>query len=265
MDQYTLSKLSELPANVLTANGLVKCNKTGRFGIRIPLVSSLGGYIKSLRKRGRFTNPIAPNQADVVMWTLYDRNTAAAGATTATEYDFFTVPMGNAGKTKADTNMEQVMRLPDPQVFNATGIGFYFSADMLLLDIQNFLDAYYYEFWVGQKTYSEGPLQVAPSGAGLDGVSTATSQQTYSNGTQILGNHFDLRLPAGLNFVDGGGNAYMTNGLIGVTILQGQQFKVKVLAGTVGIALTADDATPNPGTGLNFMCYLYGILSRAVQ
>jgi hypothetical protein len=76
---------------------------------------------------------------------------------------------------------------------------------------------------------------------------------------------FDVRLPAGIHLgVDSNNVPIVTDGLIGVTILQGQQFNVTCNAPAGGAALSAAAATP-PGTGLTVMCYLYGILSRGVQ
>jgi hypothetical protein len=230
-----------------------------RVGIRQRINDSLS----HAKRKMRAANPIAANQADLVNWPLYDRITASAGATTSASLTFFQVPIGTSGKTKSDTNLEQVSRLPDPQFYNATQIGFAFAPTMILPDIIAFLNAYYFEFWVGEKRYMEGPLQLAPSGTGVQGTSNITAaitQQTWTNGYPMGQSvMFDLRLPMGFSL-----GSYQADGQTGITILQGQTFTVRLFAGSgTGITLTASGATG--GTGLNLQCFLLGILSRGVQ
>lgn len=230
---------------------------------KIGFRSRVGDFVTKAKQKMRNANPIAANQADLVNWPLYDRITAAAGATTSASLTFFQVPIGTSGKTKTDTNLEQVSRLPDPQFYNATHIGFAFAPTMILPDIIAFLNAYYYEFWVGEKRYAEGPLQLAPSGTGLTGstnITAAITQQTWSNGYPMGQSvMFDLRLPAGFQM-----GTYIADGQTGITILQGQTFTVRLYAGSgTGITLTASGGTG--GTGLNLQCFLLGILSRGVQ
>lgn len=234
--------------------------RAGKVGFK----TSLTEFFKSAKQRHRAVNPIAPNQADIVKWVLYDRFQFASGTTVPNQFQFFTAPIGQGGKTKIDTNMEQVQRLADPLWFNTEGVGFFFSALSNVQDLQGFLSSEYMEFWVGQKVYLEGPIQCFPGGAGLSGAgSSAATSMTYSNGAARTDNVFDVRLPAGIHLgTDGGGNAIVTDGLIGITILQGQQFRVVMNAPAGGVVLQA--AAP-PVTGLNVMCYLYGILSRGVQ
>lgn len=211
----------------------------------------IDGKVRQKLNSQRLHNPVAANQSDVLPWQLYDRVTTAAAANTAAQYTFFQQPIGAAGKTKEDTNLEQVQRLPDPQWMNVTSIGFYFTTDMIKTDVDAFLNDYYYEFWVGQKVYSEGPLQCAPSGYGLYGVTTRNNEGGFSNGMPAAANTLDLRLPAPI----GDGNT-------GVTILQGQQFNVRVIGTPFALAAAA---APTNGAGLNLMCFLVGIISRSVQ
>src|ERR1039457_1940072 len=109
---------------------------------------------RAMRKsnKNRNANPIEEGRADIVPWIFYDRLTTAVNTTTAVEYDFFTTPQ-SATKTKQDTNMQQVMVLPQPQHFNCTSLQFYFSSRSEVLDIGKFLDTYYCEFWIGGKIY----------------------------------------------------------------------------------------------------------------
>lgn len=236
----------------------------GKVGFR----TSLTEFFKSAKRRVRLQNPIAPNQADIVKWVLYDRFQFAASTTIPNNFQFFTQPIGTNNKTQVDTNMQQVQRLPDPQWFNTEGVGFYFGALTSPLDLNNFYFTEVCEFWVGQKTYLEGPIQCFPAGAGMLASiqSSANPASVVTNGLPRIDNIFDVRLPAGIHLgVDANNVAIITDGLIGVTILQGQQFRVNMLAPSGGAALSAPGTTPFPGVGLTVMCYLYGILSRGVQ
>jgi len=216
---------------------------------------SISGMWGKGKQKMRTANPIMGGKADIVNWTLYDRITAAQNTATATQYTFFNTPIGTNSKTKNDTNLEQVSRLPDPQFFNATQLGFVLN-NMILLDCVALLNAYYCEFWVGQKVYVEGPLNLFPGGAGLQGASNITAaatQQAFSNGMPYgLSVMYDLRLPSGLGMGD-----FVSDGLTGITILQGQNFYVRI----IGTSFTLTSGA----TGLNTLCRLDGILSRGVQ
>lgn len=234
----------------------------GKVGFKMNLDDTYRRAQKFARRR----NPIVQNMNDYVQWVFYDRATYAQGSNVPVNFKFFTTPQGSGGKTKVDTNLDQPQRLNDPGWMNATGLGFYFDSSNLLLDIQNFLAQSYMEFWVGGKTYLEGPYQCFPGAAGLYGATTSTAQQTFTNGIPQVGNMFDMRLPGGMNLgQDNGGNAVVADGLLGVTILQTQLLKVENnLPGGV-LALTANTAVPNPGTGLRLSVYLAGTYSRGVQ
>ena len=241
---------------------------------KVGFKSSMNEFFKAAKRRSHAQNPIAPNQADIVKWVLYDRFIFAAGTTVPNNFKFFTQPIGTAGKTKVDTNLDQVQRLPDPLWFNTEGVGFYFSNKTSIVDLQAFFDSEYMEYWVGQKIYLEGPIQVFPGGAGIYGsvaaTLTAPSGVTIAaNGQPRADNIYDVRLPAGIHLgVDATNTPIITDGLIGITILQGQQFKIEMNAPLGGAALTpAVPVAPNPfpGGGLTIMAYLHGILSRGVQ
>jgi hypothetical protein len=196
--------------------------------------------------KGRSSNPIAPDKADILPWNLYDQLTTAAAVATLVEYDFFTTPIGGA-KTKVQTNMEQVSQLPAPQHFNCTSLSIYFATNMLKADVDSTLNAYYLEFWIGNKVYAEGPLQLFPAGAGMSGYTTRSNTEFVQNGAVNCMAVVDFR---------------MGDNPIGHHILQGQNFKVKVIGNTF---TSVAAGSPTFGTGLNFSCYLQGILSRGVQ
>lgn len=228
---------------------------------KVGLLTSLDSYYRKAKKRARQQNPIMPNSADIVNWILYDRFTFAQAATIPNRFQFFTQPIGTNSKTKVDTNLELVQQLAAPLWMNVIGVGFYISSNTIKADIDLFLNSSYMEFWVGQKVYLEGPLQCFPTSAGLSGVTTQTEESAYSLGAPVMGNMFDVRLPAGLGL---GGNT-VADGLIGITILQNQQFHVDIKADAGGATMTANTANPTPGAGLQISCYLHGILSRGVQ
>ena len=217
----------------------------------------VGGFRDKIKRLGRNQNPIVPGVADLVNWFYYDTAvTIAAGAATAAQYMFYTTPIGGT-KTKTQTNMEQVSRLPDPYVFNATHLGLYFGSNMNKLDIDLLLANGYIEFRVGDKVYAEGPMQFFPGGAGLTGSGNIASTSAWVNGQPQLGNMFDMRLPGGLQL--GGGNT--TDGNTGISILQGQTFKVTLYFPTQPTMT----ASGGGGVGASITCNLYGQLSRTSQ
>jgi hypothetical protein len=213
--------------------------------------------------------PIQANTADLSNWILYDRLTAAQATTTAAQYQMFVTPYNQGTKTKADTNLSLPRQLEAPQWFNCQSIGFEFAPDTWLPDVTAFLKAYYFEFWVGNKIYAEGPLECAQSGYGLYGAFAATGTNAtpitqasvVSNGVPQGLPSYNLTLPPGLNVTDAYGNAVTTDGIMGVTILQSQVFYVNLYS-TAGILLAA---TAAGGVGMSLRCLLTGILSRGVQ
>lgn len=235
-----------------------EANEAKRKSAKVGTIYSIGGLLNRGLRRTRVQNPIAANMADLVNWTLWDTITAAAAAATATSYTFYNQPIGTNSKTKNDTNLTQVSQLPAPQFYNATHMGFCFAPNMNITDITAFMNAYYFEFIVGDKVYLEGKIDFAQGGTGLQGYSNATAAAiatapaTTSNGMPTgVSAMYDLRLPQGLGL----GNT-LADGLTGITILQGQNFNVK-LTGTSFTVLTG-------GAGLRVMSRLEGILSRGV-
>lgn len=221
--------------------------------------------LQRARRQHIAPNPIVPNMADYVNWLLYDRYIVAAGSAVPVNFQLFTVPIGTNNKTKVDTNLDLVSQLPQPYWMNVTHIGFYWMPNMLLTDIINFLEQSYFEFWVNNKVYIEGPHMVYPGGAGIYGFSTIQGQQVADNGHPSNGNLYDLRLPAGINLgSDTSGNAVVTDGITGINILQSQNFKIQDYLPGGALTLTASTANPN-GTGMYLYCFLHGILSRSVQ
>lgn len=234
---------------------------------KVGFKTKLTDFFKAAKRQVRKTNPIAPNQADIVKWVIYDRFQFAPSTTVPNQFQFFTQPIGTNNKTAVDTNMQQVQRLPDPQWFNTEGIGFWFGPLTSPADLSAFWATEFMEFWVGQKVYLDGPVQFFPGGSGMYASLTgSTGSSVVASGLPRVDNIYDVRLPSGIHLgVDASNVPIITDGLIGVTILQGQQFRVNMQAPGGGAALSATGATPYPGVGLTVMCVLYGILSRGVQ
>lgn len=221
---------------------------------------ALSNLWSKARKKNVAQNPIVANMADILQWTVYDEFSYAAGGTVPTQFEFFTSPIGQGGKTKADTNMTLVSQFPSPTWMNVTHLGFYFNPTVLPIDLDAILDQSYFEFWVNNKVYAEGKIQQFPSGAGVNGFTTNTATSQVTNGFAQLSNMQDLRVPMGLGI-----GSYVADGYTGITILQQQMFKVRVQLPAGALTLTASDATPNPGTGMVIACHLYGQLSTTVQ
>jgi hypothetical protein len=212
------------------------------------------------------SNPIVPNMADYTNWIYYDRIVYAAGASIPTTFQLFVVPYNQGGKTKVDTNLQLAGQLPQPYWINVTHIGFSWLPNALDVDINNFISQSYFEFWVNDKIYSEGPFQCYAGNTGVYGYSTQTSDQGVNNGIPSgVQSMYDLRLPAGINLGSGASGPVVTDGLTGINILQSQIFSVKCYLPNGALALTSGTATPNAGTGLTLYAYLHGILSRSVQ
>ena len=231
-------------------------------------------FLKAAKRRVRKQNPISPNQADYVNWVLYDRIKFAQAAVIPQLTKLFVIPIGGGGKTKVDTNLEQVSTLPAPQWFNCTGVALYFGPNAAPIDLVNFFDTEYMEFWVSQKVYLEGPVDYFPQAGGLMqetslGTMAAAATSFVSNTTNgwpSIHNMYDVRLPAGLPLGrDSSGAAVVADGIIGITILQAQTFNVQFKADGGGSTMALTAAVPVTGIGMTVAARLHGILSRGVQ
>lgn len=112
-----------------------------------------------------------PGDYEGIRQSLYDFQTyAAVGQTSLT---FFQLPVGQSGKTKADTNMEAAGSLPAPKHFFVMSIELYFFPGGTVQDFTAVAadkatqsdDAYavsksgYLDFFIGSKSYlTEAPL-----------------------------------------------------------------------------------------------------------
>ncbi len=230
-------------------------------------------FAKAAKFRNRKQNPISPNQADFVNWILYDRITFAQASVVPNLSRLFVIPIGGSSKTKVDTNLELVSSLAAPQWFNCTGVSIYFNPNTAPIDLANFLNTEYMEFWVSQKVYLEGPLDCFPQSGGIVNstalgtmAAAATSFITNSsNGWASAHNMYDTRLPAGMGLGTNNGQDVVADGLMGISILQSQTFNIQLKADAGGTTMAATGAVPIAGIGLTVSARLHGILSRGVQ
>lgn len=118
---------------------------------------------------------------EAIRSSLYDFQAyAAAGQTSLT---FFQIPVGQNGKTKADTNMESAGSLPSPKRFVIETMELYFFSGMVIDtvnttatntakqadDVKAFAENGYLDLFIGSKSYlTEAPLGRFPSSCGLD-------------------------------------------------------------------------------------------------
>lgn len=85
---------------------------------------------QGMLKRGRVN---IPGMAETIWQPLYDYQTKVAGATAVQR--FFVDPVGTAGKTFSDTNMELSGQIPKGQVFMITGIQVEFYPGVAIGDV----------------------------------------------------------------------------------------------------------------------------------
>jgi hypothetical protein len=133
-----------------------------------------------------------PGAVEAIRQTLYDTTTyAAAGQTSLT---FFQTPVGQGGKTLADTNMEAAGSLPNPKQFliqsieihimpaitpsnigAAPGVkGGEFTNDMYAISTTGYLNLF-----IGSKSYlTEAPLMKFPPKTYLNGMASASDSTT---------------------------------------------------------------------------------------
>ena len=123
------------------------------------------------------------DELDVQDTPVYDTDTYAAGGTINTpNSQFFSNVESGAGKTYAQTNMQENRRLAAPEAFSVFGVRLGFSEDILRADLQTFLNSWAYEFWLGQKNYQRANVRHFSAGWGISGYTTRTAESFYTNG-----------------------------------------------------------------------------------
>lgn len=130
-------------------------------------------------------------QLEVIRQTLYDFQVYAQAGQTS--LSFFQVPVGQAGKTKADTNMQLAGQLPAGQQFVVQSAEVYFFPGTIVPGVgpvANLIDGFtndvwavykngFVEFQVGSKLYlTEAPVGRFPPKTRLDGWSSENGNTT---------------------------------------------------------------------------------------
>jgi hypothetical protein len=95
-------------------------------------------------------------------------------------------------KTYAQTNMSQSQKLPAPEAFSVYGLRLRIKENILRQDLDNILDSFALEFYLGQKCYQRAPLWYFAAGGGIWAAadipavavakSAAVPQAVYTNG-----------------------------------------------------------------------------------
>lgn len=188
---------------------------------------------------------------EVIRQTLYDTQTYLAAG--QTQLSFFQAPVGQAGKTLQETNMELAGSLPAGKSFLVEGIGIHLvptaapvvatATANFINDIQTFAKAGFLKLQISSKDYLvEAPLGVFPPKTGLSvgsAVATTTAATNmFVNYASMAGEIYSLQ-PANLMIVP------TTN---------------------FNITLNWPAALPLPsGADMKVIIKLYGVLYRWVQ
>jgi hypothetical protein len=182
------------------------------------------------------------DELDVQDTPVYDTDTYAAGAQINTpNSQFFSNVEAGAGKTYAQTNMQENRRLAAPEAFSVFGVRLGWSEDILRADLQTFLNSWAYEFWLGQKNYQRANVRHFSSGWGIAGYTTRTAESFYTNGSAGRGS---------MNMV-----------MVKLVIANQMSFYAQ-LTGAASQTLTASGSG---GNGLILLNELVGLYARGVQ
>lgn len=220
-------------------------NILGRTGIK-------ASPLKILQFRKR-QNPTYPGVQDAIMQPVYDSFSVAAAAAFPAQTVMFQVARGQAGKTLAQTNMQQSGQLPNPQSLLIQAIEVWIANNTAPVDLQNMLANVSFQLLIGTKPYLQCPLVNLPAGRG--GVAYSAAQL----GTAAAG---DISFASTSNGAPDPRAVFtLQQNAIGLT--QGEQFQVVITAETA-FNMAAANARPN-GNGTSLWVFLDGVLQRSVQ
>ena len=138
-------------------------------------------------------NAIVGQMVDRGKWYYYDTLKIPPGATVGPQYRFFTngngqpdPNNGNLPKTDLETNLPGLgSAFPPPYDLILNNLGFYFTTDTTLYDINQIMKYSWFEFKILEKTFFKGHLWRHPPGAGVNGHSTgiaAPGEHAWTNG-----------------------------------------------------------------------------------
>lgn len=152
-----------------------------------------------------------PNMSEAIWQPLYDYQTKTAAATTSQR--FFVDPIGTAGKTKSDTNIDLSGQLPKGQAFQITGVQVELLPSVSLSssaavnaftqDVYDFYNSGHLILKIGSKDYiTQGNLMKFPPVNRLAIDSASGGDRDYGYGV-AAGREFaikDLLLESSQNF-----------------------------------------------------------------
>ncbi len=218
-------------------------------------------------------NAIVGQMVDRGKWYYYDTLKLAPGATVTNQYRFFSTANGqpdpyngNLAKTDLETNLPgQGGSFPPPYDLILNNLGFYFTTDCGLYDINQIVKYAWFEFKILEKTFFKGHLWRHPPGAGVTGYSTKSSQSFFTLGVPAPGAVYSfgdwakyiapqmtfsltLNFPETLN--------QFTNSTLGADAQAN---------GQVGTSLPTLQTVNQGGNGITLIAFMNGLTDRAVQ
>jgi hypothetical protein len=196
-------------------------------------------------------NPLVANIMEVINQPVYDSasfNASAAMAKTV----LFQTPIGQGGKTLAQTYMTKAGQLEQPQKLVIRSIKLWLANNTALVDLINFLTLNSFVLTVGKKPMLEVNCGVLTAGIGA--VATAAAEL----GTAQTG---EAQFVSTSNGVPDQRNTFTLNQPI--VIEGGEGFSVTINPETAW-SFAANTTRPT-GVGTTFYVYLDGELYRGVQ
>ncbi|MGH7487925.1 MAG: hypothetical protein ACREMY_20340, partial [bacterium] len=118
-------------------------------------------------------NPIVSGLLDVINQPMYDSVSFAAAAAMA-KTTLFQTPIGQSGKTLAQTNMTKAGQLEQPQKLVIRSIRLYLANNTNPTDLQNFLSNVSFVLTIGKKPFLEVPAVFLSAGCG--GIAYAAAE-----------------------------------------------------------------------------------------
>ncbi|MCI0527464.1 MAG: hypothetical protein L0Y56_08465 [Nitrospira sp.] len=245
---------------VAETNGLLR--KQVGYGGKVNKIGALKRIGDFFGNRTMYENPLAVNLVDLVPWVFYDAFQVAAATAVPPLTQMFTVQAGTAGRTRSDTNMTNAGFFPAPNWFNMQGFAYIPASDILQVDLRNFMEQTFFDFWIHEKVYVSGKPHYYPSPGGMFGQNNAAAASHFTIGLPIANSYFDVRLPRGLSLgtirddANGGAREVIADGIMGQTINSGQNFHNDVFAQPVWTT---------GAVAVRIYACMIGILSRGVQ
>jgi hypothetical protein len=165
----------------LGAAGLYAGRTTGK-GLPIPMVGNAPDI-----------NAIMGGWVDRGIWPYYDTLKLLPGNTVSNSYNFFSVAYGqpdpnnnNQPKTYVETNLLTANQFNPPRDLIMKSLGFYVTTDATLYDINQLFKYSFFEFKIDEKVFFQGPMVFYPAGIGITGMTTQTTESSWTNGTPAI-------------------------------------------------------------------------------